>query len=252
EPVLEILSGPGGILTEPACAVLGGFLGLGTLALPGIPGTIEAQTGLPISSLPIALAPELLGVANMLLFVQGSGCGLLPLAAEHTVCASDDSIAAAMTVRDRLNLPGFPLRVGDFVPEPSPIAGSLVDSFRALDRLGVPGAAEVATALNDVGDCELRRRAANLGPPALQAEPKSPPPAAAPRLTKTEPARLPAIDRLAAAPLPRSEVLASPTADRARPVRNTNALPEWLQLFAVVALVALLYKATSPVSEPSA
>ncbi len=253
EPLLEILSGPGGVVTEPGCAVLGTLLGLGTLVIPGLPGTIEAQTGIPLSTLPIALQPELLGVANTLLFVQGSGCGLLPLAAERTVCASDDDIAAAMTVRDRLNLPGLPMRVGDFVPEPSPVAGSVVDSFRGLGRLGVPGAAEVVAALNDVGDCELRRRFTNIEPPLLPAEPHAPSSPTHPTRASVARTELPTLDALPATPLPRTGVLTAPVEeDGPQPVGHTGALPGWLQLLTVGALVAFLYRALAPAGEPPA
>ena len=156
------------IVTEPGCAALGTVLGLGTIVIPGLPGTIEAQTGLPISGLPIALQPELLSLVNTLLFVQGSGCGLLPLAAERTVCVSDDDLTAALQqARPQLNLPGLPVQLGDFVPVPAPTAGSIVDMFRTLANLDVPGGAEVVAALNDVGECELRTRFTNVEAPPL-------------------------------------------------------------------------------------
>ena len=77
QPLLDLLAPVGGVVAQPGCAALGTVLGLGALAVPGLPGTIEQQTGIPLSGLPIALQPELLSFVNTLLYVQGSGCGLL-------------------------------------------------------------------------------------------------------------------------------------------------------------------------------
>jgi len=246
KPLLELLSGPGGLVTEPGCAALGTVLGLGALVIPGLPGTIEAQTGLSLAGLPIDLQPELLSLVNTLLFVQGSGCGLLPLAAERTVCAPDDALSAALEARSFLNLPGLPVQLGDFVPVPAPTAGSVVDMFRTLARLNVPGAAEVVAAMNAVGDCELRTRFRNVEPPPIPSGAKLSPPAAVteplrqPRVLLVEPpASLgPAValgDQIASAP-DRASVAAA----------DAEGLPRWLQAAAVLLLVVFLYRAIAP------
>lgn len=253
QPLLEVLAPVGGTVTQPGCAALGTVLGLGALAIPGLPGTIEQQTGLPLSSLPIALQPELLAFVNTLLYVQGSGCGLLPLAAERTVCASDDEFAAAVNqVRAQLNLPGLPVNVGDFVPTPEPSAGSVIDTFHVLALLGILGARDVADALDAAGDCELRNRFANVEPPPIPPDPVTPPIAPPPggpqeipetaappaRATPSAPAPPPVIGSPGTGPT------TAPIA--ALPLPVTEHLPRWLQWLVVAALVAFLYRAVAP------
>jgi hypothetical protein len=255
QPLLELLAGPGGIVTEPGCAVLGTVLGLGAIVVPGLPGTIEAQTGLALSGLPVALQPELLSLVNTVLFVQGSGCGLLPLAAERTVCATDDDLAASLAqVREQLSLPGLPVKVGDFVPVPAPTAGSIVDTFRVLATLSVPGAAEVVAALNEVGDCGLRTRFTNVEPPTVPAEPTPAPPTPPPpgpiAPASVPPARLPVLapgPAVPAAPIATpSPAATAPTSTSALPTHVPESVPRWLQWLAIAALVAFLYRAISP------
>ena len=201
--------------------------------------------------LPIALQPELLTFVDTILFIQSSGCGLLPLAAERTVCATDDEITAqARQVRTQLNLPGLPAQVGDFVPLPSPTAGAIVDTFRVLATLGIPGAAEIVTAFNDVGDCGLRARLTNVEPPELPDNP-TPAPAPAPLPAVTSP-RSPTPPTFASpAVLPRAPVLAAAPAatNTGLPNPTSETLPRWLQALAVLALIAFLYRAIAPSPE---
>jgi hypothetical protein len=248
DPLLELLAPLGGVVSQPGCAGLGTVLGLGTVVIPGIPGTLE-QVGVPLSVLPIELHPELLAIVDTLLFVQGSGCGLLPLAAERTVCASDDDLAvAAEQVRAGLNLPGLPLRIGDFVPPPVPTAGAVVDTVKVLAGLGVPGASEVAAALDDVGDCELRPRLLNLGVPAAV---DTAAPAAPPRTEPVGPDLPEGRTPVLAAPAPQQPAVVAP-ADRptgpirVAPVRDEEEAPQWLRWCAVLALMAFLYRAVAP------
>ena len=238
EPLLGLLAPVGGLVSEPGCAALGTMLGLGAVVIPGVPGTLE-QGGVPLSGLPIALQPELLSFVNTILFIQGSGCGLLPLAAERTVCATDDDInAQAQQLRAQLNLPGLPVQVGDFVPVPSPTVGAIVDTFRVLATLGIPGATEVVAAFDDVGDCGLRTRLTNVEPPEVPDNPTAGP--ALPPLPELAtgvpspslgpPAVLPRAPVLEAAPL-----VAGTVDDLPGPI--PDAVPGWLQGLAVLALV---------------
>ncbi len=249
QPLLELLSGPGGILTEPGCAALGTVLGLGAVVVPGVPGTIEAQAGISLAALPIALQPELLRLVDTLLFVQGSGCGLLPLAAERVVCASDDDLDAALQqIRQQLNLiPDLPVQVGDFVPVPAPTLGAVVDTVRVLARLGLPGAAEVSTALAEVGACGLRKRFTDVVAPDIPADPvpaepilAPPTPASVPRVTA------PAFNRPAAPPAPPLGQIAVPAVTTRGDSPVADQLPRWLQILAVLALVAFLYRSLAP------
>jgi hypothetical protein len=257
QPLLELLAPVGGVVTQPGCAALGTVLGLGTLAIPGLPGTIEQQTGLPLSALPIALQPELLSFVDTLLYVQGSGCGLLPLAAERTVCASDDDIAAqAANVRAQLNLPGLPVQLGDFAPEPAPTAGAIVDTFRVLATLGVPGAADVVAALNNAGTCELRTRFTNVEPPPVPPDAAYTSPPAPPMLADdVAPLPVPAAPVFNAVPAAAPARATAPTQIAAAPARVSGlpaigqAIPNWLQWLAVAALIAFLYRAIAPARE---
>lgn len=249
DPLLELLSGPGGVLTEPGCAALGTVLGLGAVVVPGVPGTIESQVGISLAVLPIALQPELLRLVDTLLFVQGSGCGLLPLAAERMVCASDDDMDGALQqIRQQLNLiPDLPVQVGDFVPVPAPTLGALVDTVRVLAELGLPGATEVSTALADVGSCGLRKRFTNVVAPELPADPVDAEPIPLPSAPGSPPGvTLPAFNRPAAPPTPPLGQIAVPAVTT--PVESSLAdqVPRWLQNLAVLSLIAFLYRSLAP------
>jgi hypothetical protein len=255
--LLDLLGGPAGVAAQPTCAVLGTALGLGTLAIPGLPGTIETQTGLPLSALPFALQPELLTLANTLLFVQGSGCGLLPLAAERTACATDDDLAAQLQALKPPPTTGLPIDPFAFVPELVPPVGALVDAFRVLAAQGLPGAADVVTALEDAGPCEIRNRLRNIVPPALS--PMSTP--AAPSLPSA-----PTVDRgdfdigvpvapvLDAPAAPQLQVVASgPVASsRASSIDGQPEVPPWLQISATLALLALVFRSLAGRRSPFA
>ena len=247
-------------MTEPGCAALGTVLGLGTLVIPGLPGTIESTTGLPLATLPIALQPELAAFVDTLLFVQGSGCGLLPLAAERTVCASDDDLAAACTRRAQPAQPDPRLAgaAGRLLAHPGPDRpGRSSTPSASSPPSRVPGAAEVVAALNEAADCGLRTRFTNVEPPEVPPDPAPvapPSPPAPPAVAPLPVARAPVFAPVPV-PLPvvvaPAEVAIAPADATALPAPVSESVPRWLQWLAVAALVAFLYRALAPPREQS-
>ncbi len=255
QPLLELIAVPGGAVTEPGCAALGTLLGLGVVVIPGLPGTIEGNLGLPV---PEELQPELLTATNYLLYVQGTGCGLLPLAAERTVCSVDEQLLAPLDKLHGIEPPrGLPVNPIDLVPEPVAPAGVLVDTVRILARRGVPGAAEVVAALEEQGGCELRDRSPNIEPPP-------PPPTtgragAAPAPITTTTMTTPTPDppqtgQSAAGSGQESGATPEPPTNRqaveqAAPIVTTSALddtPAWLLVLAALALIWLIQTSLRP------
>lgn len=256
EPLLELLAVPGGALTEPGCAVLGTLLGLGVVVVPGLPGTIEGELGIP---LPPELGTELLTATKYLLYVQGAGCGLLPLAAARTVCSVDEQLLAPLASLGDIEIPtDVPVNPLDLLPEPVAPAGVLVDTFRLLAAHGVPGAAHVVSALEEEGDCELRDRSGDVPPPpSLPDEPASDDPATpspnsadgadAPAATPPGP-RTPTSPTTVTgnAPLPETR---GPLEQAAVPVVTTSILdeaPGWLLALIALALLWLVQTALRP------
>jgi hypothetical protein len=256
-PLLDLLGPPGTALTEPACATLGTLLGLGVVVVPGLPTTVETVTAIPLGGLPIDGRAELGAAVDLLLFVEGSGCGLLPLAAERTVCAADDGLLSPLRLPDLpVESTGVPLDPGDFVPILPPPAGTVVDTFGVLATIGVPGAREVADALDAVGDCGLRARFTAFGiPPAAPADPALPTIPPAPAVGGSHQPASPSagpVGRVAprsAVPAPRSAVPRASFAPRQVTGASRAApdpAPGWLAGLVAVALAALVHRALAP------